>query len=148
MATAGGVGFFPVAPGTAGSLAALLLYAPLRAWASHPLFLVVIALVVAAGVWASDRVEREWGTTDPGPVVIDEVLGMWMSLVWLPLSWAGVGVAFLLFRIFDIVKPYPARRAEAAPGGWGIMLDDAVAGLYANAVLRLATMVWPALTLA
>jgi phosphatidylglycerophosphatase A len=144
ISTFGFVGFFPVAPGTAGSLAALPLYALIR-WLGGPLFeTAAIAAVFAAGVWASSRAETMLGTSDPGPVVIDEVLGMLMTLAWMPLSLAGVTVGFVLFRAFDIVKPFPAGRLEHAPRGWGIMLDDAMAGVYGQLAMRLCVWMLPA----
>jgi len=95
-------------------------------------------------VWAGTRSEALLGGTDPGPVVIDEVLGMLITLAGMPLSLTGVLLGFVCFRIFDIVKPFPARRLEDAPGGWGIMLDDAAAGVYGQVALRLLVWVWPA----
>jgi phosphatidylglycerophosphatase A len=148
IATFGFVGYFPIAPGTAGSVAALLLYAPLRPVAVEPLYLAVIAAVLAAGIWASTAAERVLQLEDPGPVVIDEVLGMLVTLAWLPLSWTGVVLGLLLFRLFDIVKPFPAARLERLRGGAGIMLDDAVAGVYAHVVLRATGALWPAWILA
>jgi phosphatidylglycerophosphatase A len=103
-----------------------------------------IAVVFPAGVWASSRTETILGTSDPGPVVIDEVLGMLMTLAWMPLSLTGVAVGFVLFRVLDIVKPFPARRLEHVPGGWGIMLDDAMAGVYGQLVMRLSVWMLPA----
>jgi phosphatidylglycerophosphatase A len=144
IATFGFVGYFPIAPGTAGSLAALLLYAPLRPVSMGPIYLAAIAAVAVAGGWASHVAERTLQRKDPGPVVIDEVLGMLLTLAWLPLSWTGVALGFLLFRVFDIAKPFPAARAEGLPGGAGIMLDDAVAAVYAHVVLRIAAVLWPA----
>lgn len=143
VATFGSVGFFPVAPGTAGSAAALVLYAMLR-WIGWPAVeLVAIAIIFAAGVWASSRSEALLGGTDPGPVVIDEVAGMLITLAAMPLSLTGVVVGFLCFRVFDVIKPFPARRLEEAPAGWGIMLDDAAAGVYGQLVLRLLVWAWP-----
>lgn len=143
VATFGYVGFFPVAPGTAGSGAALALYALVR-WVGAPAFEVaVILLVFAVGVWAAGRTERVLGGKDPGPVVIDEVLGMLVTLALLPLSLAGVLAGFIFFRLFDVIKPYPARRCEDAPGGWGVMLDDAMAGLYGQAALRVLAWALP-----
>ena len=137
IASFGYVGFFPIAPGTAGSLAALALFAFVR-WIGMPAFeLVTIVAVLAIGIWSADGAERALGRKDPGPVVIDEVLGMLITLALLPVSLTGVLVGFLLFRLFDVVKPYPAGRMEHLPGGYGIMLDDAMAGLYAHLVLRL-----------
>ena len=140
ISTFGYVGFFPAAPGTAGSAAALALYALVR-WVGAPAFEIGAILVVfAAGVWAATRSEDILGGKDPGPVVIDEVLGMLLTLAFLPLSLAGVVTGFVLFRLFDVIKPYPARRFEDAPGGWGVMLDDAMAAVYGHLAMRL--LVW------
>lgn len=137
ISTFGYFGFAPVAPGTVGSFAALALYAAVR-WAGSPVVEgLAIALVFAVGVWSATQTEKILGITDPGPVVIDEVLGMLITLAGLPLGWGGVLAGFLLFRVFDVIKPYPAGHLEAAPGGWGIMLDDAMAGVYAHLALRL-----------
>lgn len=136
VATFGYVGFFPIAPGTAGSLAALLLFAFIR-WVGVPaLELAAIPVVLIVGIWAANGAESVLARKDPGPVVIDEVLGMLITLALLPVSMLGVLAGFLLFRIFDIVKPYPAGRLEHLHGGLGIMLDDAMAGVYAWLVLR------------
>jgi phosphatidylglycerophosphatase A len=136
IATFGYVGFAPVAPGTVGSFAALALYAAVR-WADSSLVEVTaIAVVFVAGVWSATNTEKILGITDPGPVVIDEVLGMLITLAGLPLGWGGIAAGFVLFRLFDVIKPYPAGRLESAPGGWGIMLDDAMAGVYAHLALR------------
>lgn len=148
ISTFGYVGFFPVAPGTAGSLAALALYAPIR-WVGAPsVETAAIAVVFAIGVWASTRAESLIGATDPGPVVIDEVLGMLVTLAWMPLSLAGIAAGFVLFRIFDVLKPFPARRLEQAPRGWGIMLDDAMAGVYGQLALRVCAWLLPGWILA
>ena len=148
VATFGYVGYFPIAPGTAGSLAALALYAIVR-WVQRPVFETAVMITIfIAGVWAATRAEQVLGVEDPGPVVIDEVLGMLLTLAWLPLSMTGVVAGFLLFRIFDVVKPFPAGRLEHAPRGWGIMLDDAMAGVYGQLALRLAAWALPAWILA
>jgi phosphatidylglycerophosphatase A len=93
--------------------------------------------VFAGGAWAAGLAERHFRATDPGPVVIDEVMGMLVSLFLIPVGWIGVVAAFLLFRLFDVVKPYPANRLERLPGGIGIMADDFMAAVYANVALRL-----------
>lgn len=143
VSTFGYVGFFPIAPGTAGSLAALVPYFALRTWGTPLLELVAIVVVGVLGVWAANGAERALGRKDPGPVVIDEVLGMLITLAWLPLSPAGIVAGFLLFRIFDIIKPYPAGRLEKLPGGLGIMADDAMAAVYAHLALRGAVWLAP-----
>jgi phosphatidylglycerophosphatase A len=143
IATFGYVGFFPIAPGTAGSLAALALFAFVR-WVGVPAFeLSAIVVVLIAGIWASNVAERTLDQKDPGPIVIDEVLGMLMTLALLPVSLTGVAVGFVLFRIFDVVKPYPAGRMERLEGGAGVMLDDAVAGVYAHLALRALVLMVP-----
>jgi phosphatidylglycerophosphatase A len=145
IASTGYAGFFPIAPGTVGSAVGLVVFAALRYWTpwwSEPLA-IVITLVV--GAWAGGVTERVLQRTDPGPVVIDEVLGMLITLFLLPVSWTGAFVGFVLFRIFDVIKPAPANRAEKLPGGWGVMMDDAIAALYAHLALRLLTFVMPGL---
>jgi len=127
-------GLSPVGSGTVGSFAAALVYLALPVL-QHPIALVIgCAVVLIAGIWSGGIIERALGIPDPGIVVIDEVLGQWVAL--LTLSYAGdlrfVFLAFLFFRIFDVLKPPPARFFERRPGGTGIMLDDAVAGIYAN----------------
>ncbi len=148
VATFGYVGFFPIAPGTAGSLAALVLFAFIR-WIGVPaLELAAIPVVLIVGIWAANGAEAALEQKDPGPVVIDEVLGMLITLALLPVSLLGVFAGFLLFRLFDIVKPYPAGRLEHLHGGLGIMLDDAMAGVYAWLVLRGLIYLAPAWLLA
>jgi phosphatidylglycerophosphatase A len=143
VATAAYSGYFPIAPGTVGSLVGLLVYGLVRWTRIAPLELAVIAVVVAAGVWAATAAERFLGCTDPGPVVIDEVAGMLITLAFVPVGWASVLTGFLIFRVMDIVKPFPAGRLERLPGGWGVMADDVMAGIYANLGLRLVAAVWP-----
>lgn len=139
VATGLGAGYAPIAPGTAGSACGLLIWAVLPAAAGVQAL--VLATMFAAGVWSAGAAERHFGGTDPGPVVVDEVLGMLVTLFLNPVGWAGALVAFLLFRIFDIVKPYPADRLERLPGGLGVMADDLMAGVYANLSLRVLLMV-------
>ena len=136
LATVAYCGYFPIAPGTAGSAAGLLVYL-LVAWAGSPIVEVAaIALVFAAGAWAATHAERFFGGIDPGPVVIDEVLGMLITLAFIPAGWQAMLAGFFLFRVFDVIKPFPADRLEKFHGGFGIMADDAMAGVYANLALR------------
>lgn len=136
LATAGYCGYFPIAPGTAGSAAGLVVYL-LVWWAGSPFVEAgLIALIFVAGTWAATRAERFFGGIDPGPVVIDEVLGMLITLAFLPVGWTAALAGFVLFRVFDVIKPYPANRLEKFHGGFGIMADDAMAGIYANLSLR------------
>lgn len=135
VATGLGVGYVPFAPGTFGSALGLLLWLALPV---DPLIqAVVIAGVSTAGVWSSGVAEGYFQGTDPGPVVIDEVMGMLVTLFLNPVGWGGALLAFFLFRAFDVIKPYPANRLEKLHGGLGIMADDFMAGVYANLTLRL-----------
>ena len=137
IATVGYCGYFPIAPGTVGSAAGLLFHA-LVVWTGSTA--VEIALIVglfAAGVWAGTTAERYFGGVDPGPIVLDEVVGMLITLAFMPgLGWSGAIAGFLLFRVFDVIKPYPAARLEQLHGGLGVMADDAMAAIYANVCLR------------
>ena len=146
VCTFGYVGYFPIAPGTAGSIAGLAVYALLRWMGLGPAGeAVVIAALFAAGVWSGTHAERHFGTTDPGPGVIDEVVGMLVTLFLLPTSWAVVIVGFLVFRVLDVVKPYPASRFERLHGGMGMMADDLMSAIYSNLVLRALVWIVPAL---
>ena len=126
-ATLCGLGFFTAMPGTVGSVAAWLVFA------LYPVPLAGILAVVFLGVWASHQYSRKEGKTDPGEVIIDEVAGTWISMYGLP---SGFFLpALFLFRIFDILKPFPVNASEKLPGGWGIMADDIVAGILENSIL-------------
>ena len=142
VATGLGSGYAPFAPGTAGSLVGLALFWPVShlSLAGQAL---ATALVFALGVAAAAHVARRIGIEDPGLVVADEVVGMWVSLLGLPLTGVTVVAGFVLFRVFDVFKPYPARDLERLPGGWGIMCDDVMAGIYANLLLRAGLLAWP-----
>jgi phosphatidylglycerophosphatase A len=135
IATVFGVGYIPFAPGTFGSLAGLAVWALLPAAA--PVQAAAIAIVFIAGAWSGTIAEQHFGRTDPGQVVIDEVAGMLITLLLNPVGWTGAIAGFLLFRVADIVKPYPANRLERLHGGVGVMADDAMAAVYANLVLRI-----------
>ena len=135
LATVFGAGYAPIAPGTAGSaLTALALWLfPL----SDPGLLLVLALVLVAGTWAAGRAERLLGQKDPGAIVVDEVAGMIVSVLFLPRTLAVLVAGFCLFRFFDVTKPFPARTSQRFAGGVGVMIDDVIAGLYALVVLLL-----------
>lgn len=139
LATFFGAGRSPIIPGTVGTLASLPL-AALLAWALPSWgFAVATIVITVAAVLAADRAARLLAHKDPRAVVIDETAGLFVTLLGLPLSWPTLLGAFLLFRVMDVLKPPPARRAERLPGGWGIVTDDLIAGLYANLALRLLT---------
>lgn len=139
IATTLGVGYAPIAPGTFGSVAGLVLWAVLPP--APAVQLAAILIVFAIGSWSGTIAERHFGRTDPGQVVIDEVLGMLVTLFLNPVGWGGAVAGFFLFRLADIVKPWPANRFERLPGGLGVMADDAMAAVYANIALRVALMV-------
>jgi phosphatidylglycerophosphatase A len=137
IATVGYCGYFPVAPGTVGSAAGLVVYL-LVWWSQSPI--IEVALIVSlflAGVWAGTTAERYFGGIDPGPIVLDEVVGMLITLAFIPVGLSGALAGFVLFRIFDVLKPFPAGRFEKLHGGLGVMADDAMAAVYANIALRL-----------
>jgi phosphatidylglycerophosphatase A len=140
FASFGYVGFAPIAPGTVGSAAAIPFFLLLRQAGSPWLEAAACAAIVVAGAWSAKRTEAVLGVEDPGLVVIDEVVGMFVSLLFLPATWPVIAAAFLAFRVFDIVKPWPADRLEHVPGGWGVMADDVMAGVYAN--LTIQFLVW------
>lgn len=142
LATLFGAGRSPLVPGTIGTLAALP--AAVLAWRFLPLWgqVAAAALVTGAGIWAAGVTAQALGVKDPGPVVIDEAAGLMVTLVGVPFSWTAACGAFLLFRAMDVLKPPPADRLERLPGGWGIVLDDLAAGLYANLALRLVLYLW------
>lgn len=137
-----GSGLVPWAPGTAGTLAAIPFYLVL-----HPLplawYLAVLAALVAVGVWACGKTEGELGTHDPGAIVWDEILGYLLTMTAAPGGWVWVLAGFALFRVFDILKPWPIRVLDRrVPGGLGVVLDDLLAGLMALVLLQAAARLW------
>ena len=141
IATGLGSGYFPIAPGTAGSALGLAVVIAFRQTSLKPLWLGVslaafAGLLFFVGVWSAGKAEKIIERVDPGQVVIDEVVGQIITFVATPrIAWKGLIVGFIVFRVFDIIKPFPARQAERLPGGWGIMTDDVIAGLYSLIVL-------------
>src|SRR5262245_9818744 len=136
LATGLGSGYSPFAPGTAGSLVGLALFWPMREWPLAWQAAACVGLFVV-GAAAAGRGAANLGREDPGIVVVDEIVGMWITLLLVPFSLLTATAGFLLFRAMDVWKPYPARDLEALHGGLGIMADDAAAGLYANVALQL-----------
>ena len=139
IATVFGVGFLPFAPGTAGSLVAV----PLVPWLAsvrdaQPLvYVALLAVGLALAVWAAGAAARGWGIKDDGRIVVDEVVGMVAAGAMLPATWTSAWLALVLFRVFDVWKPYPIRRLEYLPGGIGVVADDLLAGVYAGVVARM-----------
>jgi phosphatidylglycerophosphatase A len=142
VATFAYIGHLPAAPGTWASAATLLIW---FAWSpGDGPFGLALAVVLVLGTWASHRAEAIYGH-DSGHVVIDEVAGSMIGVMGLAVS-PGIGLAsFVLFRFFDIVKPPPIYQIQALPGGWGVMMDDVLAGVAANGCVRLVLLAWPSL---
>jgi phosphatidylglycerophosphatase A len=141
LASVFGAGYAPVASGTVGSFVTvvaiwLLPLTPLRT-------AVALVVVILVGIWAGSRVERVLGKKDPGVIVIDEVAGMLLSVILLPRTIPVLITAFLLFRLFDIWKPFPARESQALTGGVGVMVDDLIAGFYTLILIMGALTLFP-----
>lgn len=136
-ASFGFLGYSRVVPGTAGSLGGVAIYLILLAcgggWVST---LTTSVILTVFAIWVSDKAEKIFGRKDPSKVVIDEVAGMLITLIAVPLDWKLLLAGFVLFRLFDIVKIAPARQCEKLPGGVGIVLDDVVSGIYAWGALQ------------
>ena len=131
------MGRAPLAPGTVASAVTAVVLWLLQL--STPALLALLILVTALGTWAADQAERALGGgKDPGAIVVDEVAGMTLSVLAVPLSLPALLAAFLLFRVFDVVKPFPANVSQRLRGGLGVMADDLIAGLYALALVLLA----------
>jgi len=131
LASGGGVGYFPLAPGTMGSLLGAVLCYPLvdLPW---PVYVGATLLLTAIAVWAAGRVAAELGHPDPPQIVIDEIAGMWVAAIALPATFYDFAAVFLLYRLMDVVKPSGISRLERLPGGFGIVADDVAAGLLAR----------------
>lgn len=146
IATFGGSGLFPIASGTVGSAVFVAIYflalrLGLAGWALVASQLAGAIVLFVAGVWACGETEAIYGK-DGGEMVVDEALGMLLTLTLVTPTIPALVMGFFLFRGFDIVKPFPAGRCEKLPKGWGVMMDDVVAGIYANASLRLFLFAW------
>ena len=129
------LGYTPVASGTVGSLPAIAVAFCLR---HRQLMLLLLAIILfLVGVGASSQAAKIFGRKDPSEVVVDEFVGMLVAFLWIPMTWGSVIMAFVLFRLFDIWKPFPARQCDRMEGGFGIMMDDIVAGIYANLAVRI-----------
>jgi phosphatidylglycerophosphatase A len=135
IATCAHVGYAPVAPGTFGSAVGLVVYYLVRRQTSTAVELGAIALILVVGLWSATEAEHHFGGIDPGPVVIDEVIGMLITLALHPVNVVGAIIGFFIFRVLDVVKPWPARRLELLPGGFGVVLDDVMAGVYGNLLM-------------
>ncbi len=142
IGTAFGAGYAPVAPGTAGSAVGVVVYFVTRGW---PLGwqLGLLAALTVMGVWAGGVCAHHFETEDPGQVVIDEVVGQLVTLYATHVGIMGAALGFFIFRVLDVIKPWPARQFERLPGGVGITADDVMAGVYGNLLLRVVRLVLP-----
>jgi phosphatidylglycerophosphatase A len=136
IATCGYLGYVPLAPGTFGSAAGLVVFLVVRSTGSTTVELATILVLFAIGIWSGTIAEHHFGGIDPAPVVMDEVVGMLVTLALLPVNVTGAIVGFLVFRVLDVVKPWPSARFEKLPGGLGVMADDGMAAIYGNVVMR------------
>jgi phosphatidylglycerophosphatase A len=137
LATGFGAGLSPVAPGTAGSLVGVLFYLAM-AGLVLPLYLGLVLVLGIIGIWVCGRAGRALAVSDHPSIVWDEIVGLLITMAATPPSWQGLGAGFALFRLFDILKPWPVGRIDrGVKGGLGVMLDDVVAGLYALACLQI-----------
>jgi phosphatidylglycerophosphatase A len=140
IATFFGIGYLGKGGGTVAAAALCIIWLIIP-WGRQPYLwqAIVTVLVLAAGVWSGNVVDLEWGK-DSNKVVIDEVAGMMLTLIFLPVSWKYAIAGLVLFRFFDIVKPLFIRKMEALPKGWGVMADDVLAGLYARLLMQLVVV--------
>ena len=136
IATCGYLGYVPIAPGTFGSAAGLAVFYAVRSTGSVSVEVTAIIALFAIGVWAGTQAEHHFGGIDPGPIVLDEVVGMLITLAFLPVNLTGAIVGFLIFRVLDVVKPWPSAGFEKLPGGLGVMADDGMAAVYGNLIMR------------
>jgi len=145
-ATVLGAGYSPFAPGTMGALVGILILFFIK-WLQPELqyftwgLLVVTIIFTLLGVWSSNELEAEWGK-DPSKIAVDELVGVWIAVLWIPAETHWLILGFFLFRFFDILKPLGIRRLEKLKGGWGVMIDDVGAGIYANIVLQVIVYFW------
>lgn len=139
VAAWGPCGYAPVAPGTFGTLGAIPAYWALQR-VPAPLYLLTLAALVALGIHAAARAGRYWGVADASPIVIDEVAGYLVTMALVPFSWPAALLGFALFRLFDVLKPWPASAFDRVKNGFGVVMDDVAAGVYAWACLQLLAL--------
>ena len=144
LAAWGPCGYSPVAPGTMGTLGAIPLWWALSGIAA-PAYLAVLALATGLAIFAAHRAGRYWGVADASPIVIDEVVGYLFTMALVPFSWTAALVGFLLFRVLDVVKPWPASAFDRVKNGFGVVMDDVAAGLFARLGMYLLSLLAEAL---
>ena len=140
MATGLGVGYAPVAPGTFGTLIAIPIFL-FFSTIPFPIYELTLFAFFFLSSWVSERAGSRWGKKDDQRIVIDEIMGFFVTMLWIPKTVVFVTLAFFLFRFFDILKPPPIRRLEGVRGGFGVVLDDVLAGAYANIILQVVRLI-------
>ena len=142
FATGFGVGFSPIVPGTMGTLVAIPIYYFLSSTLFSPVYELTLFAFFFFSSWIAGQAERYWGQKDDRRIVIDEIMGFLVTMLWIPKSPRFIVAGFILFRIFDILKPFPIRRMERVKSGLGVVLDDVLSGVYANIVLHLLSVLF------
>ena len=140
IASGFGAGFSPIVPGTMGTLIAI----PISYFVSSissPLYELTLVAFFFFSSWISNQAESHWGTKDDRRIVIDEIMGFLVTMLWVPKTLFSIVAGFILFRFFDILKPFPIRRLEGVKSGYGVVLDDVLAGIYANIVVHLLNLI-------
>jgi phosphatidylglycerophosphatase A len=143
IASVGGVGYAPIAPGTAGSAVGLVVFLLTSHWPAAWQVGLLLGITVV-GTWAATETARHFGREDPGQVVVDEVAGQLVTCLFTGVTLTGAVLGFFIFRVLDIIKPWPARQLESLHGGVGIMADDLMAGIYGNLILQVLVFLLPA----
>ena len=141
MATGAGTGYGPLVSGTYGSLVGVVMFMAMIGWPRW-LFLITVMGLTALGIWVSDEAERLFEKKDPSYVVIDEIIGLLIAMLFLPFRVKYVLIAFFVFRVMDVIKPYPARQGQELHGGLGIVIDDVVAGIYTGIIVLILTFIF------
>jgi phosphatidylglycerophosphatase A len=135
-------GYFPIASGTVGSFLAILIYLFIPGFSEPYILVIFILIFLIIGIYTSDFAEKVYGF-DPPEVVIDEIVGMWITMLFVPKTFVLSAIGFLLFRVFDIIKPFPAKQSQQIKGGLGIMIDDLIAGFYSLIILHFILLIFP-----
>jgi len=135
-------GYFPIASGTVGSFLAILIYLFIPGFSEPYILVIFILIFLIIGIYTSDFAEKVYGF-DPPEVVIDEIVGMWITMLFVPKTYVLSAIGFLLFRVFDIIKPFPAKQSQQIKGGLGIMIDDLIAGFYSLIILHIILLIFP-----
>lgn len=136
------LGYSPIVSGTVGTLGGVVLYLLLGRYAQVPSYAIITAAIFLLGILASTKAEAIHGKKDSGKIVIDEIVGFMVTMLAIPMSWKYVAAGFFIFRLLDVIKPFPIRRLESFDGGFGVMADDFIAGIYGNLIMHGLIYFW------